>query len=264
MRGIRKTLEQFISEAVLVHGDKYTYANITYTNNKAKVPITCSTHGVFLQRAGDHLRGQGCPNCAHSAKHDKLWFIELATLKHGDAYDYSNFTYTGIHKPSAIYCKLHNYTFYQAAHAHAKQGKGCPKCANTRRGGNLKHGFDRSGILYIVFLHNIQMYKIGITHYNPHQRFSGKGLNVEVVYEYLFDTIAEAYAVEQYLLQISYHSIKYYGPKIIKEGNSELLHSYPISIDEDIVSAINIVQPKLASRHAVYLERQIISVGVVA
>lgn len=60
----RKTREQFISDAIAVHGDKYDYSKVEYINNRTKVCIICSTHGAFWQIPIDHIRGNGCLKCA--------------------------------------------------------------------------------------------------------------------------------------------------------------------------------------------------------
>jgi hypothetical protein len=53
---IRKTTEQFISDARLLHGDKYDYSKVVYKTNKEKVCIIDPVLGEFWQRPIDHLR----------------------------------------------------------------------------------------------------------------------------------------------------------------------------------------------------------------
>ena len=59
-----KTTEEFISEAKLVHGNKYDYSKVEYTGALNSLTITCPIHGEFEQRASDHLSGCGCPKCS--------------------------------------------------------------------------------------------------------------------------------------------------------------------------------------------------------
>lgn len=47
----RKTKEQFIADAIAVHGDKYDYSKVDYQGNKVKVCIICPKHGEFLASA---------------------------------------------------------------------------------------------------------------------------------------------------------------------------------------------------------------------
>ena len=60
--------EQFISEARLVHGDKYDYSKVNYINSETKVCIICPTHGETYQSPFNHLHSCGCIKCYH----DKL------------------------------------------------------------------------------------------------------------------------------------------------------------------------------------------------
>ena len=61
----RKTIEQFIKDAIKVHGNKYDYSKVKYKNAESKIMIICHKygHGLFLQSAHSHLRGFGCPHC---------------------------------------------------------------------------------------------------------------------------------------------------------------------------------------------------------
>jgi hypothetical protein len=50
----RLTFNNFIERAKTVHGDKYDYSKVNYTNNSTKVCIVCPEHGEFWQRPNDH------------------------------------------------------------------------------------------------------------------------------------------------------------------------------------------------------------------
>lgn len=60
---------EWIEQAKEVHGDKYDYCLVEYTNSNNNVRIICSKHGVFEQNPSMHLSGQGCPYCAHQKFH---------------------------------------------------------------------------------------------------------------------------------------------------------------------------------------------------
>ena len=62
----KKTNEQFIEQAIKVHGDKYDYSKIDYKNTHEKICIICPIHGEFWQIPKDHLRGCGCNKCKTS------------------------------------------------------------------------------------------------------------------------------------------------------------------------------------------------------
>lgn len=61
---LRDNSSIFIEKAKQVHGEKYDYSKVVYIQNKKKVDIICSIHGVFSQRCDTHLAGHGCPHCA--------------------------------------------------------------------------------------------------------------------------------------------------------------------------------------------------------
>ncbi|AGF89288.1 hypothetical protein SP069_00360 [Salmonella phage SP069] len=56
--------EQFIKNAILIHGDTYNYEQVVYKNAHEKVCIICPEHGEFWQRPNGHLNGYGCQLCA--------------------------------------------------------------------------------------------------------------------------------------------------------------------------------------------------------
>lgn len=63
----RGTTEQFIADALKVHGAKFDYSKVKYTNANSKVAVVCPTHGEFEQRPADHVRGRGCNKCSNTA-----------------------------------------------------------------------------------------------------------------------------------------------------------------------------------------------------
>ena len=68
----RKTKEEFIADAIKVHGNKYDYSKVIYINNKVEVCIICPIHGEFWQRPAYHLMGGGCPHCQTSKLENEL------------------------------------------------------------------------------------------------------------------------------------------------------------------------------------------------
>ena len=60
---LRKTTQQFIENAVKVHGTIYSYSKVNYVSNNTNVLIECKHHGVFLQTPSNHLAGKGCKQC---------------------------------------------------------------------------------------------------------------------------------------------------------------------------------------------------------
>jgi hypothetical protein len=63
---LRDTTENFIKKAVCIHGSKYNYNLVRYTQNKGKVDVVCDKHGVFSVKPNNHLTAKsGCPKCVH-------------------------------------------------------------------------------------------------------------------------------------------------------------------------------------------------------
>lgn len=115
-----------------VHGDRYDYSQTIYSPNK-KCTIVCREHGEFLQMAGAHIAGQGCPVCGRSSAHENTKLqneevIERFQKIHGDRYSYPDFEYGGQHTDVTILCRKHG-VFHQSAHGHGR-GQGCPRCSH--------------------------------------------------------------------------------------------------------------------------------------
>lgn len=129
----KKSLEQFIAEARVVHGDKYDYSKVVYTNSQTKVCIICPIHGEFWQRPGNHVLGQGCPACAGTKKRTREEFIQQARALHGDKYNYDKVVYVNDATKVTLVCPKHgDFLITPDSHIHSKQG--CKKCAHERIG----------------------------------------------------------------------------------------------------------------------------------
>ena len=99
------TTEEFIRRAKEIHGDKYDYSKVNYTNYHAKVTIICKTCGLeYAQSCGSHLNGNGCPRCGNRYKPSTEEFIEKAKSVHGDYYDYSEVEYIDAFTKIKIIC----------------------------------------------------------------------------------------------------------------------------------------------------------------
>ena len=133
------TTEIFITRAKEIHGDRYSYERVVYTNNHTPVIIHCSKHGDFEQIPNGHLDGKhGCPKCgAESTAASRLRgsldeFIRQATIVHGTRYCYDSVDYIGSTIHVEIICLTHG-IFLQEPYYHLA-GKGCKKCADEAHG----------------------------------------------------------------------------------------------------------------------------------
>ncbi len=73
-RGIlkRKTLQDFIKRANIIHMGKYNYSNSEYAGSRNKITISCKKHGEFNQMVCNHLSGNGCPKCKTSKGQNEI------------------------------------------------------------------------------------------------------------------------------------------------------------------------------------------------
>jgi len=62
----RKKQDDFIKDAVKIHGQKDDYSKTFSHKSSDKICRICPKHGEFWQIANDHIRGSGCPVCKQS------------------------------------------------------------------------------------------------------------------------------------------------------------------------------------------------------
>lgn len=145
----RKTLEEFVAEASLLHGGFYDYSQAYYQGVMKKLTVLCPEHGPFMTTPNQHLRGVGCPECgkckvaAHARKKRVTLeqFITHCTKKHKGRYfydvtDFSN--YESQKSPVKILCLAHG-IFEQSVDKHM-QGQGCPQCGVKKSAEGRAHG----------------------------------------------------------------------------------------------------------------------------
>lgn len=128
----RKSLNDFVSQANMVHNNKYDYSKVEYHNTHSKVCIICPIHGEFWQEAKSHLSGCGCPHCSVDLRSDSVTdFISKAKRVHFDKYDYSLVAYKGSRVKVKIVCPKHG-VFLQSPYCHLN-GNGCPFCTQEQQ-----------------------------------------------------------------------------------------------------------------------------------
>lgn len=127
----RKSTEQFIEQARVIHGDKYDYSKVNYVQNKQPVEIICPTHGSFFQTPSKHINvKQGCPKCA-GRNPTKEEFLSRAKEIHGNFYDYSQVDFINMKTPINIICPKHG-LFSILPTRHITQKCGCKKCHESQ------------------------------------------------------------------------------------------------------------------------------------
>jgi hypothetical protein len=152
----RSSSEEFISKAIIIHGDKYEYLKVDYINNNTKIIIICKEHGEFTQSPCDHLSGCGCNICGRNNMIKKQRssteeFISKAIITHSNKYDYSKVNYITAREKVIIICKKHG-DFPQTPDSHLR-GVGCPDC---------KPNYSEKQIEWLKFIE--VLHKINIQH----------------------------------------------------------------------------------------------------
>jgi hypothetical protein len=128
--GKNKTTEEFIKQAIAIHGTKYDYSRVVYKDKLTKINIICNTHGIFTQSPDGHLAGKGCSKCKGQNKTTEE-FIKQAIAIHGTKYDYTKVIYVSAKRKIEIICSIHT-VFLQTPNKHL-QGNGCFKCTGKNK-----------------------------------------------------------------------------------------------------------------------------------
>ena len=208
----RNTTSSIIAKFKAVHGDRFNYSLVKFTNVKDDVTIICPIHGEFKQQPYNHINGSGCHKCAIRKTSEQA--INDFKRIHGDTYDYTKTIYTRSEDDVVITCKIHG-DFKQSALSHLK-GKGCKDCSVT--------GFKNSkpAILYYLEIDGGMAYKIGITNNTIEQRFKSSDLSkIKVLNVVEYAHGGDAYKAEQKILK-EFAYAKYTGDPLLSSGNTEL------------------------------------------
>lgn len=175
----RKTSEVFIAAARNVHGDKYDYSLVDYSDAKKNVTIICAEHGPFQMMPSNHLKGQGCPRCVFTRTTED--FIRNAQKIWGDRYDYSKSEYVSARAKLIVICQEHG-DFLISPNSHL-QGHGCAKCSKNKKyttkdfieAARRRHGdyYDYSESEYV---NSTSLIKIICPKHGPFQQRAGNHL----------------------------------------------------------------------------------------
>ena len=152
---MKDTRETFIEKAKKIHGDKYDYSLVEYSNSTSKVCIICPKHGKFFQTPNKHLSGEGCYYCGRERTISSLFsnteeFVKKAKEVHGNKYDYSKTEYIHNQKKVCIICPEHG-EFWMTPNNHigVKNKCGCPICNMSKLELFVLNELKSKGISYI-------------------------------------------------------------------------------------------------------------------
>jgi hypothetical protein len=238
----RLTQQEFISKAREVHGDRYDYSNSVYVSTRAKLEISCSVHGKFIQAGYSHLRGSGCGRCSTNINaatiknSSKQKFLEKAIDVHGNFYNYAQTNYIDCYTKVKIVCPIHG-QFEQLPHAHLR-GSGCFKCGftkisesktsnptgwditNWQKSAKRSKNFDSFKVyIFKLFNEHESFYKIGRTYRKSTYRIQEIPYQVTVIHEIQNEDLKIIFDLENDLKQ-KYKSYKYL-PKVEFAGMYE-------------------------------------------
>lgn len=149
------TTNEFIIKAKNIHGDKYDYSLVDYSNSHNKVKIICPKHGEFEQLPYGHLNGFGCSNCGYNRAN----FIENAKKLYGNNFDYSLVDYKNAYTKIKIICQKHG-EFEQFPQSHLDCG--CVLCNRENefiQNAKLIHNdkYDYSKVKYVDEYTNVKI-----------------------------------------------------------------------------------------------------------
>lgn len=149
--------ELFIKRAIEVHGNKYNYSKVKYSNTHENVIIICSIHGEFEQLPCNHLEGSNCPSCAinnktlEKRKGNDIKFFMKANEMHDNKYDYSKSVYINKFEPIIIICNIHG-EFIQRP-MHHLNSNGCYNCGMDNLKVQRKEEYSKKFIEYSKEIH---------------------------------------------------------------------------------------------------------------
>ena len=219
------SFNKFLTISNIIHNNKYSYIEDSFTKLSNKIKIICPEHGEFEQTAFSHKCGSKCKLCdiknrANLQKLDKLEAINNLIKVHGEKYDYSYSNYSSYNKKIKIICPTHG-EFIQRYDVHLS-GCGCNKCKvsigeqaviNFLNEKSIKYTYNYSfedckninNLKFDFYLYdnNTCIEFDGIQHFEPIEYFGGnKG------FEYMkkCDLIKDDYCLEKNikLIRISY------------------------------------------------------------
>lgn len=148
----RKTEAEVLEQFRAVHGDRYDYSKVAYSQSSKKIEVICRVHGPFSILPGHHINGVRCRKCYfESQKITKAEFVEKSRENFGDRYDYSSFSeLPPFGRKVLIRCVAHDLEFLQEPRNHQRGHVGCPKCKSLKHAltnGQLSPNDDSSLLL---------------------------------------------------------------------------------------------------------------------
>lgn len=135
----KKTTEEFISDAIRVHGGKYNYDKVEYKNRSTRVEIYCNKcKKYFMQTPNDHLSGCGCPTCGRNKIKAKLYGVGVNDIEGTISYKGKLFKFYEVWM--AMFNRCYNKKFQEREQTYI----GCTICDEWKSLSNFKKWFDEN------------------------------------------------------------------------------------------------------------------------
>lgn len=135
----KKTLEEFISEAKQIHGDKYDYSVAVYKGSKEIIEIICPKHDVFRMTPFSHtVNGNGCRKCYNERTSERQVtpledVLNTCKEKFNNKYIYNVIEYKSLKNSKVeVTCPIHGEKT-QSFERHLNSVTGCKDCSTQKR-----------------------------------------------------------------------------------------------------------------------------------
>lgn len=144
----RKTHEQFLKEATIVHGNNFSYPE-EYKGYSKKILIKCNLCNTLTHTTPSiHLRRVKCKNCVLISQTKTIEQFENECKKiHDDRYEYFQ-DYKTAKQKIKVKCKQCETIFYQRSGSHW-EGYGCLKCSSSKGELKIRYFLEKHNINYI-------------------------------------------------------------------------------------------------------------------
>lgn len=138
-----RTTEDFIAEAIKVHGNLYDYSESVYKPLPSKIKIFCNRCKDFFHQQGQyHVSGQGCAKCGGKEKLTTNGFIEKAIkLRGSGGFVFDKVDYVNSHTKVIITCVKHGDFLIKPNSFLNPNRSGCKKCGIERKRNARTIGF---------------------------------------------------------------------------------------------------------------------------
>lgn len=209
--------KNFFKKSKEKYGDKFDLSLVDFIDTKTKIKIRCVKHDLIYEILPLVFTGKGypgvpqkggCPECAkedqkkaikkpieHYLKVLNEKFPHFQVIAHGEAEN-------NLEK-IVLNCSIHGNFKTTLAKIISKESVHlCAFCANEKLPWNTGMATRKTkGTLYLAFIPELEVYKLGVTYRDPIRRCYELGNNVNLIWTLECASLSDAYFLEYTLLQ---------------------------------------------------------------